>query len=149
MALRLLLAGLHLLALGIGLGAVIARGLGLRSRLDSEGLKRVFFADNLWGVAAFLWIATGLWRLLGGLEKGTGYYLENHVFLAKMALFILILALELRPMITLVRWRRAVAEGRQPDTAAAPRLALISFWQGGLVVVMVFLAAAMARGLGT
>ena len=149
MGLRLLLAGLHLLALGIGLGAVIARGLGLRSRLDSEGLKRVFLADNLWGVAAFLWIATGLWRLLGGLEKGTGYYLGNHVFLAKMAMFVLILALELRPMITLIRWRRAVAGGRQPDTAAAPRFALISFWQAGLVVVMVFLAAAMARGLGT
>jgi putative membrane protein len=148
MALRLLLAGLHLLALGIGLGAVVVRGRALQSELDVPRLRRVFAADNLWGLAALLWISTGVWRFLGGVEKGTAYYLANHVFLTKMGLLALILVLELRPMITLIRWRRDVAASRSPDTALAPRLALVSFWQAGLVIVMVFLAAAMARGMG-
>jgi putative membrane protein len=148
MTARWIAASLHLLALGIGLGAVWARGRALRSPLDAGTLRQVFYADTLWGFAAVLWISTGLWRLLAGLEKGTGYYLQNHIFLTKMALLVLVLLLEIRPMITLIRWRRAVARREAPDTRAAPMLARISFVQAGLIVLMVFAAAAMARGMG-
>jgi putative membrane protein len=148
MTVRWLAASLHLLALGIGLGAVWARGRALRSPLDLVTLRQVFVADHLWGLAAVLWISTGLWRMLAGLEKGTGYYLQNHVFLTKMALLGLVLVLELRPMITLIRWRAAVSRGLTPDTRTAPLLARISFIQTGLIVLMVFAATAMARGAG-
>jgi putative membrane protein len=148
MTARWLAASLHLLALGIGLGAVWARGRALRSSLDAGNLRQVFFADTFWGLAAVLWISTGLWRLLAGLEKGTGYYLQNHLFLTKMALLGLVLLLEIRPMITLIRWRKTVSRGEAPDTRAAPLLARISFVQAWLIVLMVFAAAAMARGMG-
>jgi len=148
MTTRWLLAGFHLLALGIGLGAVWARGRALSARLDAERLRAVFLADNFWGGAAGLWLGTGLWRLLAGLEKDTAYYFHNHLFLGKMALFAIILALEIWPMVTLIGWRRQVARGEQPDTSAAPLLGRISFAQAGLVIVMVFLAAGMARGYG-
>src|SRR5688572_29321035 len=107
MTLRWLLATLHLLALGIGLGAVWARGRGfraLRAGPDAGALRRVFTADTWWGMAALLWIATGLWRLFGATEKDTAYYFQNHVFWTKMALLGLILALEVRPMLTLISW---------------------------------------------
>jgi len=145
---RLFLAGLHLLGLGVGLGAVWARGRALTSRLDPAGLRSVFLADNFWALAAALWLGTGLWRLLAGLEKDTTYYFHNHMFLGKMAFFAIILALEIMPMITLIGWRRQMARGEQPDTSGARRLARISFAQAGIVIVMVFLAAAMARGYG-
>ena len=147
MILRWLLASFHLLGLGLGLGAVWVRGRALRSSLDPAGLRRVFLADSLWGLAALLWIGTGLWRLLGGTEKPTDYYLHNHIFQTKMALLVLILVLELRPMVTLIRWRRQVGRGELPDTRAAPALARVSFIQAGIVVLMVFAATAMARGL--
>ena len=146
--LRWVLASLHLLALGIGLGAVWARGRGLRRKLEPSGLRRVFMADALWGGAAVLWISTGVWRLLGGLEKTTSYYLQNHVFLTKMGLLLLILALEIRPMLALIRWRRAAAAGQMVDTSGAGSLATISYVQVALVVLMVFAATAMARGIG-
>jgi putative membrane protein len=148
MTARWLAASLHLLALGIGLGAVWARGRALRSSLDAGTLRQVFLADTLWGLAAVLWISTGLWRLLAGLEKGTGYYLQNHLFMTKMALLALVLLLEIRPMITLIRWRKTVSRGEAPDTRAAPLLARISFVQAWLIVLMVFAATAMARGMG-
>lgn len=145
---RLLLAGVHLLGLGIGLGAVWARGRALGSRLDAAGLRSVFLADNFWALAAGLWLGTGLWRLLAGVEKDTTYYLHNHLFLGKLALFAVILALEVWPMVTLIAWRRRVALGTQPDTSTAPLLARISLAQAWIVVVMVFLAVGMARGYG-
>lgn len=100
------------------------------------------------GIAALLWIGTGLVRAFGGFEKGSFYYLHNHVFWAKMVLLVAILVLELGPMIALIRWRGAVARGAVPDTRAASRFARISFVQGILVVLMVLAATAMARGYG-
>jgi putative membrane protein len=143
------LAALHLVALGIGLGAVWARGRALGGELDPVGLKRAFYADNWWGVAAMLWVATGVVRAFGGFEKGTYYYLHNHIFWAKMALFLAILVLEARPMMVLIRWRRALGRGERPDTHGAPALAQVSFIEAALVVCMVLAATAMARGYGT
>jgi putative membrane protein len=145
---RWLFAALHLLALGIGLGAIWARARAFRSPLDAAGLRRAFYADMWWGVAALLWIATGLTRAFGGLEKGSAYYLHNHVFWTKMLLLGVILVLEVRPMLTLIRWRQVAGRGGQPVTSSAPRLAAISYLQAALVVLMVLAATAMARGYG-
>ena len=148
MTTRWLLAAFHLLGLGVGLGAVWARGRAFQAQLDVPGLRRVFYADAWWGIAALLWIGTGLVRAFGGFEKGSFYYLHNHVFWAKMALLVAILVLELGPMIALIRWRGVVARGAVPDTRAAHRFARISFVQAVLVVLMVLAATAMARGYG-
>jgi putative membrane protein len=148
MILQWVLATLHLLALGIGLAAVWTRGRALRSQLDQPGLAHVFLADTFWGVAALLWISTGLVRAFGGVEKGTAYYLQNDAFLLKMALLLLILVLEVWPMVTLIRWRIQVRRGAVPNTTPAPALARISQVQAGLVILMVFAATAMARGYG-
>jgi len=148
MLIRWVLAAIHLLALGVGLGAVWARGRALRNPLDAPGLRRVFYADTWWGIAAMLWIGTGLARAFGGFEKGSAYYLHNHLFWAKMGLLALILVLELSPMVTLIRWRVQLGRGQQPDTHAAARIASISFVQAVLVVLMTLAATAMARGYG-
>jgi putative membrane protein len=145
---RWLFAWLHLLGMGIGLGAVWARARALRGPLDTAGLRRVFYADGWWGVAAAIWIGTGLVRVIGGLEKGMDYYLQNHVFWGKMTLLLAILVLEIPPMLTFIRWRVQVARGESPDTAVAGRYARISYLQAALVLLMVLAASAMARGVG-
>lgn len=146
---RLTLAAVHILALGIGLGAVWSRSRSLRARLDTEGLRRVFAADAWWAVAAVLWLTTGLARLLLGTEKATSYYMTNSLFHAKMGLFVLIVLLEIWPMMTLIRWRRERARSGNVGTAAASRLATISMVQALLVLATVFVAVALARGYGT
>lgn len=143
-----LLATLHLLALGIGLGAIWARARALRGALDAAGIRRALAADTWWGVAAALWIGTGLLRAFGGWEKGSAYYLQNHVFWGKMLLLAIILALEIWPMMTLIRWRIALAKGQTPDTGPAKAIAGISEAQVALVVLIVAAAVAMARGVG-
>ena len=144
--LRLLLAATHLLALGIGLGAVWTRGRALRGIVDGAALRRAFAADAWWGVAAVLWLATGLARLLAGTEKATSYYLQHPLFHLKMGLFLLVLALEIWPMITLIRWRRAMGRNQTAALGAARRIARISTIEAFLIVVIVFIAVALARG---
>ena len=145
---RWLLGALHLLALGVGLGAVWTRARILSRPLDLASLRQAFVADAWWGVAAILWLVTGLWRWIAGTEKATDYYLHNHIFLTKMAMFVMIWLLELAPMMAFMGWRREVSAGRLPDTARAGQLARISYIEAGIVVLMVFLATAMARGYG-
>jgi hypothetical protein len=87
------------------------------------------------------------WRAFGGLESGTAYYPASHTFWLKMGLLGLILLLEIWPMVTLVRWRVALARGQAIDTRPAATFGLISYAQAALVVAMVFAATAMARGL--
>src|SRR6185312_12223129 len=114
-------------------------GLGrahFRAPLDAPaGLRRVFYADTWWGIAAIVWIGTGLTRLLAGLEKGTSYYVHNDFFLAKMALLVLILILELWPMMTLIRWRIQLGRGETVGTGAAAAIARISTIQAILIIL--------------
>jgi len=150
MYVRWIVAALHLLALGIGLGAIWWRALSLRGEINPENVKRVLYADNLWGVAALLWISTGLARAFAGLEKGSAYYLSNYAFWIKMGLLALILLLEVWPASTWVNWRIRLARGQQVeiDPGRKRLFSYISFIQSGLIVSMIFAATAMARGMG-
>lgn len=145
---RILLASLHLVALGIGLGTVWARGRSLRGAPDATRLRQALVADAWWGIAALLWVATGLARWLGGVEKPAGYYSASHVFLGKMGLFALVLVLELRPMLTLIAWRRRLARGEAVDLSASRAISTISHVQALIVILIVIAATAMARGYG-
>jgi len=148
MLIRWLLAAVHLLGYGFALAAIIGRTRGLRRLTGPTDLPRVFLADNVWGITAIVLIVTGLTRAFGGFEKGAGYYLHEPLFQLKMAALVLILILEVAPMMSLIRWRIAIRNGETPDLARAGRFARIGHWQSILLVVMVFAASGMARGIG-
>jgi len=148
---RASLSALHVLALAVGFGAVFARGRRLRDLRhapeDARALARLFHADGLWGLAALLWVATGLLRVFGRLEKTPDFYLRNGFFWLKMALFGLVVALEIFPMLTFIRWRAARSRGGAP-AAGANFTVLIGLNDAEVVLVLAipFVAALMARG---
>jgi putative membrane protein len=149
MTTRLLLAWIHLIALAVGTGGVWSRARALRDSLrnpdDLRALHRAYVGDAWWGVAAALWLVTGLWRLFGSTEKGTSYYFSNHVFLLKIALFIGLIALEIWPMMTLMKWRSGKAS---PNPRHAGRIEVISYVECAMVLAIVLAAVTMARGYG-
>jgi putative membrane protein len=142
------LSALHLLALAIGFGAIAVRAALLRRRLDPDRLRAVFVADNLWGLAAFLWITTGPARAFGPFEKGTQFYVSSTMFHLKIGLFLLILLLEIMPMVGLIKWRIALKRGATPDLSRAGLYSTLSHLEAGVVAAIVFVAAFMARGFG-
>lgn len=153
MSLRITLAVLHLLGLGIGLGAIHARARHLGAvGVEPRALGRAFVADNWWGLAALLWVGTGLWRAFAGTEKAAAYYWAQPIFWIKMGLLGAILLLELWPMVTLVRWRIARGQGRLPaeEVLARParRMAVISVIQLVVTVAIMIMATLLARGYG-
>ena len=120
----------------------------MRDGPEARVLDRLFAADSIWGVAALLWLVTGLARAFGHIEKAPDFYLRNGFFWVKMTLFAAVFALEIWPMVTFIRWRSARRHGRPlPKFDRLSRLVLVDDLETGLVVVIPFAAAAMARGL--
>jgi putative membrane protein len=145
----ILLAVLHLACLPCALIALLQRSRSLSTAQSAPDLKTVFFWDNLYGLAALIWIATGVIRFLGGTDKATDYYLENHVFWLKMLLVLAVLALEAKPMVSLIRARISIKRAEAVDVVnLRETLLLRHYYQAGFIVVIVITASSMARGIG-
>jgi putative membrane protein len=147
MTINHVIAALHLITLGIGYGFAWMRGKQISLVQSKEDLSSVFFADNMYGLAALLWLATGLWRAFGGLEKGTDYYLESTAFWIKMGLFGVLFILEIYPMITLMQWRIKRKKGKDFSLSPTRTLSLLTYAEVVLLTAMVFVAVMMARGM--
>ena len=145
MVISALLSAIHMLTLALGLGALFIRGRALAGRLDDAGWNRLLAADNAWGVAALLWILSGLLRVFVG-GKETGFYWRNGFFWAKLALFGVVFALELNPMVTFMRVRVARGRGAPATEFSVQTFRRINSVEVALVVCIVFVAAFMARG---
>jgi uncharacterized membrane protein len=139
------LSAIHVLTLALGVGAVFARGRALAGRLDEAGWKRLLAADTAWGVAAGLWIVSGLGRVFSG-GKTPDFYWRNGFFWVKLALFGAIFLLELAPMITFIRVRAARSRGTPMPAFSVEAYSRINHIELVLVIVIVFVAAFMARG---
>jgi uncharacterized membrane protein len=142
-----LLSAIHVLTLALGLGAVVMRGRALARPLDEAGWQRLLAADNLWGTAAGLWIASGLGRVfLGG--KDPSFYWRNGFFMDEAGVV-----------------RTGLCPRADADDDVYPRANRAQAWRGAalprfsvaayrrintaevvLVVAIVFVAAFMARG---
>jgi len=140
-----LLSAIHLLTLALGLGAVFMRGRALGRPLDDDGWRRLLAADNAWGVAAGLWIASGLARVFFG-GKDPAFYWRNGLFWVKLGLFGIVFALELGPMVTFIGVRSARRRHAPLPRFSAEAYRRINTVEVVLVVVIVFVAAFMARG---
>jgi len=144
-------SALHLLALAMGFSAVFARGRRLRdlrrAPSDAVALDRLLLADIFWGVAALLWLVTGLTRAFGRLEKTPDFYLHNGFFWVKMGLFLLVALLEIPAMGTFMGWRLDKAQaGAKVAGANLGLLVRLNDIETGLVLLIPFVAALMARG---
>jgi putative membrane protein len=140
-----LLSAIHVLTLALGLGGVFLRGRALAGRLDDAGWRRLLAADNAWGIAAGLWIASGLGRVFFG-GKEPGFYWHNGFFWVKLGLFGLVFALELTPMITFIRVRAARGRGTPLPRFPVETYRRINSAELVLVVAIVIAATFMARG---
>lgn len=140
-------AFLHHLAFVAMFVALAVEMVLLRQTLTLENARRLLAVDGIYGAAA------GAVLIIGGLrvyffEKGWHYYLTNHAFLTKMAIFVIVGALSAIPTIEFMRWRKATAAGQVPqaDGAKILRLRKIVHWELTGLMLMMFFAAWMARG---
>ena len=146
----LVLASLHLVALAMGLGGLWSRARAIHDSIrrssDARALRRAYTGDAWWTAAVLVWLITGVWWLLSGTEHVPSIYDADGGFIVKLALFAVVVALEVWPTTRFVRWRFSRAE---PKTGELRRIEAISYLQCALVVGIVVAAARVTLATGS
>lgn len=149
MDIDLILACAHHLAVFSVIGIVAAEFALLRPGIAGARLSQLARIDGAYGAAATLVIVAGVGRVFFGVN-GSGYYIGNQVFWAKMGLFILVGLLSIQPTISFIRWNKALkadAGYAPPPKEISASRRFIHLQVAGLALIPLF-AAAMARGYG-
>ena len=142
----LLLAILHHFLVFTLAGMLAAEFALVRPGLSGASLGVLGRIDGAYGGVAMAIIVVGICRVLFGL-RGWEYYVSNHAFWGKMAAFIVVGLLSIRPTMRIIAWRKS-------ETGVVPEgeIQVVRSWIKGeiffLALVLVF-AAAMARGIGS
>src|SRR5438093_11940369 len=120
-----LVAYLHYLAIVLIAGFLVAEMTVCRPSLDAQQVRLLPRLDVVFFGGALLALATGLLRLFY-YAKGVASYLPNPFFVVKMALYLTIAILSIKPTTSFLRWRRQLVQsGALPpaaEIAAARRL---------------------------
>ena len=117
--------------------------------LNAAAVRRLARIDFIYMITAMAVLATGIARTVWGV-KGTGWYWSQPLLHTKVALFVAIGLLSIKPTIAFTRWRKAVdANGTLPsaeEVAATRRWVMI---EAHLLILVPLAAVALARGVLT
>ena len=142
-----LVAYLHYLSIILTAGFLVAELVTCRHGMTGEQAQHLATIDVVFLVSALAALATGLLRLFF-YAKGVSFYTGNPTFWAKMALYVIVAVLSIKPTRTFVRWKHAAASGAAPagdEIAGARRFIHIEL---GLLALIPLMAVLMARGIG-
>ena len=144
-----ILAYLHFTAIFMLFAFITTQAILIRGPLDIRTVKLIGRTDLWYFGSAFAVLVTGFLRATMG-AKGPDFYFNFWPIYAKLALFLAVGIISIKPTMTFIRWRRRfegdpawqVPPGEQ---AAMRKLVVI---EAHLAAVIPFIAVMMSRGLG-
>jgi len=135
---------LHFAFLLVYAGCVVIKNMALARKISRED------AHNLTRINKVLALSSGLAVLVGlllwlGVGRPAGFYSSNPIFLAKLALVFILIALSVAP----ARFLRSRPSSEADATINVPAWIRISVRMELMVLILVaLLAGLMARGIG-
>jgi putative membrane protein len=143
------LASLHHLAV-FTLAAVLAAELAILTiDIDAKAIGRLARIDMAYGVSAAIVVIVGVARVIWG-AKGYEYYVANHIFWTKMALFLVVGLLSIPPTLRYLAWGRQLRANAafRPAASEVARMRTYLWGEAAFFLAIPVAAAAMARGYG-
>ena len=121
----------------------------IRDELTIERARTLLRADMIAGVAFGAVLVVGALRVFV-FEKGAAYYFHNGFFIAKIAAFVAVALLTIYPTLEFLSWRKALQRGQRPfvEPQKIRRMRSLLHLELIGIVVIIFCAAMMARGIG-
>jgi putative membrane protein len=144
-----LFAWLHFLAMGIGVGLLLAEHWLCRRMPDRAQVKFLGQVDLGYQLALIASLATGLARLLY-YGQDPAYYLANRLFWLKIGIFAMIVVVAVGPTLQYIRWNREArtAPSFAPLTREVERVRGSVAFGLGLWLILPLLGVLVARGYG-
>jgi putative membrane protein len=142
------LAYLHFSAIFILFAFLSVQVYLVRLRLDATTIRQLARVDLWYAGSALVVLATGLARAFWG-AKGAAFYLDDWAFYAKVALFLGVGLVSIRPTLAFRRWKRAYEADPSWSVPEAERNAIRGWLmlEIHLASIIPVFAVVMARGL--
>src|SRR3954452_8096019 len=116
--------------------------------LNATVVERLVIVDRVYGIAAGAVLLTGLARTWWGI-KGTAWYWSNGLLHLKLALFIAVGLMSIKPTIMFIRWRRELrATGALPSEVEVRTARKWVMAQAHIIALIPLAAVFLARGFG-
>ena len=111
-------------------------------------MRRLGRVDLIYGVAAGAVLVTGLLRVFLGV-KGAAFYGHNWLLYLKLAMFLAVGLISIKPTILFIRWRKALdAGGQMPAEADVKQARKLVMVQAHIIPFIPLAAVFLARGFG-
>lgn len=138
----------HILAFTLT-AALVYEFVAYRRGLTVAEARRIQRVDLVYGISAGLLIIVGLLRVYF-FEKGPNFYMNNHVFWTKMALFAIIGLLSIYPTVRYIKWNPILKENKSPEIPDGEfrNIRRLLWLEMAGIVLILFAAPLMARGIG-
>lgn len=115
--------------------------------MNAAVVQRLARVDMIYAASAVLVLLTGVARTVWGV-KGAGWYWSQPLLHIKFTLFVVIGLLSIRPTLTFIRWKKALAANGSLPTAtevrSTRRLVMV---QAHLMLLIPLAAVMLARGV--
>ena len=120
-----------------------------RKDMTLEEARRIQRVDLVYGISAGLLLVVGLLRVFF-FEKGVNFYIHSPFFWVKMTAFLIVGLLSIDPTIRYIRWNTTLKQNNKPEISEKEfaRTRLLLWLELTGILVILFSAAAMARGVG-
>jgi putative membrane protein len=115
--------------------------------MNAAVVQRLARVDMIYAASAVLVLLTGVARTVWGL-KGAGWYWSQPLLHIKFTLFVVIGLLSIKPTLTFIRWKKALAaNGTLPAEAEVRSTRRLVMVQAHLMLLIPLAAVMLARGV--
>lgn len=144
-----IMAFLHHVAAFTLTGAIIYEHVTFRKDLSLAEARRIQIMDIVYVASAGVLVIVGLLRVFY-FEKGAAFYAQNWFFWTKMLGFAVAALLSIYPTLRFLSWRKLTARNEVPalSDGEVKRIKMLLRLETLAIVIILFSAAMMARGLG-
>lgn len=139
----------HFVGIFILITSLVIEYLLFKKEIAITNAKIISKADIWYGIASGIIALTGLLKMFY-FGKGSDYYINNHLFWGKIALFSIVGLLSISPTVRFIKWRKKIkqGEGIQLSETEFKRTKRIILLEIIFFTFIPLLATLMARGFG-
>jgi len=144
-----LMAFLHHLFAFTLVACVVYEFVAFRQGMTNEEVRRIQRVDLVYGISAGLLMVVGLLRVFF-FEKGVNFYIHSPFFWVKMTAFLIVGLLSIDPTIRYICWNKTLSQNTalEINDNEFKRTRLVLWLEAAGIVVILFAAPMMARGVG-
>lgn len=137
---------LHFVFIFVVVSCVVVEHLLLKPQMTKTELKRLSTIDGIYGFASILVVAAGLTLWLGGIGKPAEFYTNNHIFLTKVGLFVIVGLLSIHPTVFFLKNRKG--DNLEEVVNIPKSVKMVIRVELLILFLMPLLATLMAKGVG-